>query len=154
MTLEKQQKYHVLARGIILSGDHILVARCIGMDNTFLPGGHVEFGEGIRTSLSREIREELGLESAVKEYVGAVEAQYEHNEVYHQEMNHCFITEIPTINHTRNPESNEGHLEFYWIPLKEMGMHYLEPYPVRKLIENYLNKESGPYFESTFISNS
>ncbi len=39
---EKNQKYHVLARAVILSGEYLLVAHCIGMENTFLPGGHVE----------------------------------------------------------------------------------------------------------------
>lgn len=48
-----KKKYHVLARGVIVSSDYILVAHCIGMDNTFLPGGHVEFNEGNRNAASR-----------------------------------------------------------------------------------------------------
>lgn len=59
------QKYHVLARGVILSDGNLLIAHCKGMDNTFLPGGHVEFKEGMRTTLSREIKEEFGQESIV-----------------------------------------------------------------------------------------
>ncbi|MBP1960986.1 NUDIX domain-containing protein [Paenibacillus aceris] len=150
MPSNKEHKYHVLARGIILSGDCILVAHCIGMDNTFLPGGHIEFREGIRTSLAREIKEELGLESEVKVYLGAVEAEFDQEEVYHQEMNHLFIADIPAINHLQNPESKEKHLEFFWIPLNEMETHNLQPYPVRTVIANYLNQVPGPYLESTF----
>ncbi|WP_228101441.1 hypothetical protein [Paenibacillus donghaensis] len=44
----QSQKYHVLARGIIISEENLLVAHFKGMDNTFLPGGHVEFREGMR----------------------------------------------------------------------------------------------------------
>ncbi|BBH24419.1 DNA mismatch repair protein MutT [Paenibacillus baekrokdamisoli] len=150
MGSEKKQKYHVLARGIILSEDHILVAHCLGMDNTFLPGGHVEFREGIRTSLSREILEELGLESEVKEYLGIVEAEFDLEEVYHQEINHLFKTEIQELNYTINPVSQESHLEFYWIHIDEMEVHNLQPYPVRKVIKDYINHVSGAYFESTF----
>ena len=155
MKEEKKQKYHVLARGIILSEEreYILVAHCIGMDNTFLPGGHVEFGEGIRTTLSREIEEELGLMSEIKEYIGVVEAEFVHEEIYHQEINHIFETEIEGLSHRRNPVSKESHLEFYWIHIDEMEKHNLQPVPARKLIKDYINEESGPYFTSTFGDN-
>lgn len=150
MSADKRQKYHVLARGVILSGESILVAHCIGMDNTFLPGGHVEFREGMRTTLAREIQEELGLVCEVNTYLGAVEAEFDMEEVYHQEINHLFVADIPTINHQRNPKSCEPHLAFYWIPLHDMDRHNLQPYPVRKVISDYLNKVPGPYWGSTF----
>jgi 8-oxo-dGTP diphosphatase len=149
MSLEKKQKYHVLARGVVLSGEYVLVAHCKGMDNTFLPGGHVELGEGMRTSLSREIKEELGLDSIVKGYLGAIEADYEYKEVYHQEICHIFEVEMLAVDHTRNPESQEAHLEFYWIPIAEMEAHNLLPLPLRGFIRNFVNRETGPFFETT-----
>lgn len=43
--------YHVLARGVIIKDFHLLVAHCKGMDNTFLPGGHVErFGPKVKAT--------------------------------------------------------------------------------------------------------
>lgn len=146
----QNQKYHVLARGIILSGKSILVAHCKGMDNTFLPGGHAEFQEGIRKTLSREIQEELGLDCIVQEYLGCVEADFELPDRYHQEINHLFRVELTTINHAINPESKEAHLEFYWIFIDEMEQQNLQPYPVRGIIKRYINKEDGPFWESTF----
>jgi 8-oxo-dGTP diphosphatase len=149
--MDKQnQKYHVLARGVILSEGYILVAHCKGMDNTFLPGGHVEFHEGMRTTLSREIKEELGQECIVQEYMGCVEADFNLPNTYHQEINHLFKALLPNINHELNPESNESHLEFYCISIKEMEQHNLQPYPVRTVIMRYLNNEVGPFWESTF----
>ncbi|RRJ61697.1 NUDIX domain-containing protein [Paenibacillus oralis] len=150
MSMGEAEKYHVLARGIILSQDCLLVAHCIGMDNTFLPGGHVEFREGIRKTLAREIHEELGLTCEVKQYIGAVEADYEDQGIYHQEINHLFITELEGADPTRNPVSQEKHLEFYWIPIDEMELHHLLPAPIRKVIKNYVDQARGPYFESTF----
>jgi len=145
------KKYHVLARGIIVSSGYILVAHCIGMDNTFLPGGHVEFNEGIKTTLSREIEEELGLHSVVKKYLGTVEADFETPDTYHQELNHLFIVDIPELHHKNNPKSKEKHLEFYWIHIDDMADHNLQPYPVRTIIKQYIsNNVQGPFFLSTF----
>ncbi|WP_334076651.1 NUDIX domain-containing protein [Paenibacillus sanfengchensis] len=147
---DQPQKYHVLARGLILAGNHLLVAHCKGMDNTFLPGGHVEFHESIRTSLKREIYEELGLESELGAYIGAVEAAYEDKGVYHQEIGHVFVARLENADPTNNPVSQESHLEFYWIPIDEMGIHNLLPLPVRNMIEKYIQGGTGPFFESTF----
>lgn len=148
---EPKKKYHVLARGVITSAEYILVAHCIGMDNTFLPGGHVEFNEGIKTSLEREIQEELGLESQVGQYLGLVEADFELPDPYHQEINHLFTVSISELNHTYNPVSKEKHLEFYWVHVNEMENHNLQPYHVRTIIKDHMNKTlKGPYFLSTF----
>lgn len=144
-----KQKYHVLARGVILSEGHLLVAHSKGMDNTFLPGGHVEFGEGMRTTLSREINEELGQDCFVHEYIGAVEATFQLSDVYHQEINHLFVVTLPNINHAVNPESKESHLEFFWIHTDEMEQHNLQPAPVRSVINRYLISEQGPFWGST-----
>lgn len=145
----ENHKYHVLARGVIISKESILVAHCKGMDNTFLPGGHVEFREGMKTTLSREIKEELGRDCLVQEYIGCVEADYESSNIYHQEINHLFRVELPDIHTDLNPVSKENHLEFYWIKINDMEQHNLQPYPVRDIIVRYLNKEKGALWDST-----
>ena len=147
----QKSKYHVLARALIIDHDYILVAHCKGMANTFLPGGHAEFREGIRSSLSREIMEELGQECIVKDYVGCVEAHFDYSEVFHQEINHLFIVDLPKINRNINPESIEDHLEFYWIPIEQMKEHNLQPYPIREVIQRYIHNESGPFWGTTLM---
>lgn len=66
----------VIARALILRDDEILLAHAKGENNTFLPGGHVEFGEYTTTALKRELEEELGAETETLEFSGVLEYKY------------------------------------------------------------------------------
>jgi hypothetical protein len=50
-----QNPFHHLARGILIKDDKVLLAQARGNANTFLPGGHIEFGESAKDALKREI---------------------------------------------------------------------------------------------------
>ncbi|MBM6382435.1 MAG: hypothetical protein JSY10_00370 [Paenibacillus sp.] len=53
-------KFHHLARGIIISQDQVLLAHAIGHQNTFLPGGHIEFGESAPDALKEKLKRSWG----------------------------------------------------------------------------------------------
>lgn len=55
------KKIDVLVRALIVQKGKILVCKKLNRDYYFLPGGHVDFGESLRESLKRELKEELGL---------------------------------------------------------------------------------------------
>ncbi|MED1478413.1 NUDIX domain-containing protein, partial [Bacillus pseudomycoides] len=55
-----QNPFHHLVRGIFIKDSKVLLAQAKGYTNTFLPGGHIEFGESSKDALIREIEEELG----------------------------------------------------------------------------------------------
>lgn len=136
----------VIARAIIIRGaDELLVAREIGRDWVFLPGGHVEIGEPTEVALVREIREELGIEAKVTGFVGAVEHTYVDRGQQHHEINLVFTVE--TIGPT---ESKEPHLEFDWIPIATVAEVDLRPEPVRaavrKAAQGELSDSDGPYW--------
>ncbi|MCX6751999.1 MAG: NUDIX domain-containing protein [Candidatus Nomurabacteria bacterium] len=60
--MEKDKKFVVRVRGIILFDDELLIVKH-PHDTSFcaLPGGHLEWGEDIKECLRREIIEELGV---------------------------------------------------------------------------------------------
>jgi 8-oxo-dGTP diphosphatase len=82
----------------------------------------------MRSTLRREINEEMGLDCTVHNYIGTVEADFDLPDVYLQEINHLFKVTLSSVNHEVSPESKESHLEFYWIQIKEMEQHNLQPY--------------------------
>lgn len=62
--------------GIFIKDNKVLLARVRGYSNTFLPGGHIEFGESAKDALKREIEEELGVSCAVGSFLGVVEHKW------------------------------------------------------------------------------
>jgi 8-oxo-dGTP diphosphatase len=125
--------FHYLARAVITSGALVLIARQIGANNTFLPGGHIEFGEPARNALHREVQEETGLSLEVGHFLGAIEAAWQQDERMHAEINLVFAAQLPGVDASSVIRSSEKHLEFLWIPGAEVDAWNLLPVPIREL---------------------
>ena len=132
----------VIARGVYVRGDSLLLCHSTGADNTFLPGGHVEFEEGARRALCREIDEELGVAARAGDFLGCVEHSFLQDGVRHCEINLVFEVSIPGLADGADPESMEGKLEFLWVPLEGLGDSRLEPSALIELLPEWL---SGRY---------
>lgn len=117
----------IIARAVITRGDALLVVRDVAKPWSFLPGGHVEPGEGVEDALIREIDEELGLASRVAGFVGVAEHGYIEDAVAHHELNFVFEVEIDDP----DPRSHEDHLEFRWVPRADLPECDLRPGAVK-----------------------
>jgi ADP-ribose pyrophosphatase YjhB (NUDIX family) len=64
--MSDNKEFVVRCRGIILHNNKLLVVRHPG-DTSYaaLPGGHLEWGEDVRSCISREIIEELGVKPVI-----------------------------------------------------------------------------------------
>lgn len=136
--LKEKKKFHLRVRAVIHDGDYLLVARVKGENYCFLPGGHHEVGESLAESLKREIKEEIGIESEVKNYLGLVENGWSENGIYNFEVNHMFEVDALGLNVKNNPRSLEDHLEFFWIKPDDFEGRNLLPIIIRPLIANWL----------------
>ena len=76
-----------IARGVCVVDGNILLCRAKGGTTTYLPGGHIEFGETGRQAHVREIKEELGLESSTGAFLGVVENSFLQHGKPHAEIN-------------------------------------------------------------------
>ena len=130
----------LLVRAVIEDRGHYLIAHTKGASNTYLPGGHVERGEGLERALARELIEELGFETEVGEYLGAVEHAWEDDSGQSHEINHLFEVTSSKLSMNETPESLEDHLEFLWLPTHDFDEHNLQPTPLRELL---MKRESG-----------
>jgi 8-oxo-dGTP pyrophosphatase MutT (NUDIX family) len=145
----KDNKFHLIARAVILDKNRILLARQKGMSNTFLHGGHIETGESAVTALQREIREELGLSLKVESFLGCVEAGWEDEKRHNFEVNLIFGASLQDQGLDVPPLSCEEHLEFLWSSVDDLDKNNLLPQPLRKLIFQYLAGDDSAWWGST-----
>ena len=131
--------FHYLARGIIFADGKFLLAHQIGADNTFLPGGHIEFGESAELALAREIAEEIGGKALVKRFLGAVEWVWSENGQDNHEINLLFEVVVDGLDAGAPPRSMEPHLEFIWSKPGELRERNLLPPPMIDCLEKWEN---------------
>jgi len=149
----KNREIEVMARGVFVCRGHLLACRTGKADMTYLPGGHVEFGESVRAALAREIREELGCRAIVGRFLGAVEHPYLQKGKPHCEINLVFAMRVRGLDPRRPARSAEGHLSFSWIPISSLGRSDLEPAVLRRLLPVWLRAGRGAgNWGSTFDS--
>ncbi|HHN46268.1 MAG TPA: NUDIX domain-containing protein [Planctomycetes bacterium] len=147
-----RQKSHISAnkkrKRSIIDGK-VLVARRRGAANTFLPGGHVEFGESMRKTLIRELFEELRQECEAGRYLGAIEHVFAEDGRTQHEINHFFIAVSSALRQPSSIESFEEGLEFFWQPVDRLSEVNLQPQPLVQLLEDAQSRPGGAWWAST-----
>jgi ADP-ribose pyrophosphatase YjhB (NUDIX family) len=141
---------HLLARAVIRRNDRVLVVQADGQPHTFLPGGHVEDGEGLEECLRRELREELGVAAEVGQYLGAVEHRWDRDGTPQYELNHCFAVTAPALPADAAPRAREAYLSFAWAPVGSLDDADLQPAPLRRLLPE--EDRAAPWWASTLPS--
>lgn len=147
-----EKQIEIIARGVLCVDGKVLLCHTKGADNTYLPGGHVDYGEGARESLAREITEELGVDAQVGDFLGVVEHQFMQKGEPHCEVNLVFRFECDPLTPATLPPSMEDYIEFCWTPVEQLVAAKLEPAPLCELVPKWLtaNVELLPSFASTF----
>ncbi len=92
----------ILARGVCVVDGKVLLCRPKSGGYTYLPGGHVEFGETSREALVREMAEETGQAAKAGELLGVVESQFKQHG-----KKHCEISLVYRMNLVVCPHSGE-----------------------------------------------
>lgn len=141
-----------IVRAIIVHDNNILIARMKGA-HSFLPGGGVEPGEGVRNALVRELYEELSVECQIGRFLGVVEThRTDEQGRLHHEISHLFEANSNHLNSHIAPDSVEDHLEFYWIDFsaESLKRHNVLPHILQEHIVN-LKTANGCEWLTTFV---
>ena len=119
-----------IARGVCVKDGKVLLCRGKGLGSTYLPGGHIEFGETGAEALVREIKEETGLESTAGKLLGVVENSFLQHREKHCEIN--LVYELSIAN--GDVAAQEDWIGFEWCPLTNLDAANLLPVDIRRLI--------------------
>lgn len=124
-----------ISRGVFILDGKILLCRAKGGKTTYLPGGHIEFGETGRAALIREMREETGLGAVTHRFLGVVENSFLQHGKPHAEINLVYSMTLETT----EPEkiaAAESWIEFIWWPLENLSAANLLPSAFNQLATN------------------
>lgn len=119
-----------IARGVCVKDGKVLLCRGKGAASTYLPGGHIEFGETGAEALVREMKEETGLESTAGKLLGVVENSFLQHGEKHCEIN--LVYELSIAN--GDVAAQEDWIGFEWCPLSNLDAANLLPVDIRRLI--------------------
>ena len=121
-----------IARGVCVRDGKVLLCRAKGAKTSYLPGGHIEFGEKAVQALVREIKEETGLDSRAGKFLGVNENSFLQNGERHCEINLVYALELDPPG--AEVVSAEDWIEFFWCGLDELDTAAVLPVDIVELI--------------------
>lgn len=135
------KRYNLRVYGIIINEKkEILVTDERRFETSFtkFPGGGLEFGEGLKDGISRELKEELGLNAEIGDlfYVNdffQVSAFRDTDQLlsFYYRINKINFSSIPVSNH-EFPLKEDGE-KFRWISLSELNSEMFT-FPIDKVV--------------------
>ena len=126
-----EQHIETIARGVCIRNGKVLL--CLPKDRSYsyLPGGHIEFGETGREALVREMKEETGLDATAGDLLGVVESSFVQKGEKHCEINLIYEMRIESKSEVevgqRTVQSLESWICFDWVECDKMGSVNLLP---------------------------
>lgn len=124
-----------IARGICIHNGKILLCRAKGGSTSYLPGGHIEFGETGREALIREMKEETGLDVVPAAFRGVMENKFMQHGKPHAEINLVYSFELDAIQ-AKDVTAREDWIEFFWQDLATLEKARPLPETVLELKNN------------------
>lgn len=134
---DKGRRFNARVAGLALRDDHLLIHRAVHEPFWTIPGGTAEMGEDSRTTLVREMQEELGVDVTVGRLLFLVENFFTFEKRAWHEIGWYYLMDLPSI----FPFSTDGRiiheivdgknrLEFKWVPATRDSLDALPLPPV------------------------
>ena len=124
-----EKHIETIARGVCVIDGKVLLCYPKDRSSSYLPGGHIEFGETGREALVREMKEETGLDATAGELLGVVESSFMQKGEKHCEINLIYAMKVEVEERGRqwNVPSCEDWICFDWVDCDKLDSANLLP---------------------------
>ena len=124
-----EKHIETIARGVCVIDGKVLLCYPKDRSYSYLPGGHIEFGETGREALVREMKEETGLDATAGELLGVVESSFMQKGEKHCEINLIYAMKVEVEERGRqwNVPSCEDWICFDWVDCDKLDSANLLP---------------------------
>ena len=134
-------KLNIRAAGMFVHDNKILVHRNINKNHCCLPGGRIEIGENSEETIKREIKEELGKEIEIIDYIATIENFFEmegkkYHEIYFLYKVDFFYVEDKKIDYTMHNVEGKEYLHYEWLDLDRINEYNLLPQCLKDILNN------------------
>lgn len=128
---KRDRAIEIIGRGVLIHDGRVLLCRSVEHGYSYLPGGHVEFGEAAATAVEREFEEETGLRVRAGALVLVTEALFSARGKEHHEVNLVFHAEPQEGTPPPSIASREPDIAFEWVELAKVAEHDVRPAAIR-----------------------
>ena len=131
---------NIRAAVIIIHNNKILVHKNVNKDHCGLPGGRVEIGEDSAKTVKREIKEELGKEIEIENYIATVENFFrlegkKYHEIFFIHRVEFVDKQDQEITYTLHNIEGKEYLNYEWIDLDEIDKYNIVPACLKEILK-------------------
>ena len=133
-------KLNVRAAGVIIHNGKILVHKNGKTNHYALVGGRVEIGENSADTIKREIKEELGKNIEIIEYLSTIENFFESKGSKYHEIMFLYKIEFTNeedkkIEYTMKNLEGKDYLQYEWLELNKVDKYPLLPQAIKDVLK-------------------
>ena len=134
------KKLNIRACALIIHNNNLLVHNNVNESHVALVGGRVKIGESSEDTLKREIKEEMGKEIEILEYVSTIENFFDTDDMPYHEIMFVYRVDFKDdadkkiIDSIKNIEG-EDELRYDWIDLDKIEQYPLKPQILKRMIK-------------------
>lgn len=137
----EEYKLNVRAGVVIIHNHKILLHKNINSDHYALVGGRVEIGEDSKTTVEREVFEEIGKKIEVTGYIATIENFFEMKGTRYHEILFVhrgeFLDEADKkMTQTMSNIEGKDYLQYEWIDIDKLEEYPLKPEVIKQVLKN------------------
>lgn len=134
-------KLNIRAGAIIIHNDKILTHKNKNESHYALIGGRIAIGEDSKTTIIREIKEELNKDIEITGYVTTIENFFEYNNRKFHEIFFVYRAEFKEekdkkIEYTLKNMEGDTSLQYEWLDINKIDNYRLMPECLKQMLKN------------------